>query len=56
MRRQVFSIADTHIFSPSVVNTIRFGIHRIWYAGTLDLVPGVNPDPRLLRTARGREA
>ena len=29
--RQTFTLQDTHIFSPSVVNTARFGVNRTWY-------------------------
>ncbi|HZP33704.1 MAG TPA: TonB-dependent receptor [Candidatus Acidoferrales bacterium] len=47
MRRQVWTIQDTHIVSANVVNTFRFGIHRINYAGNLDLVTPAPVDPRL---------
>src|SRR5438270_2926444 len=47
MRRQVWTIQDTHIVSPSVVNTFRFGIHRINYSGSLDIATSAPIDPRL---------
>jgi Carboxypeptidase regulatory-like domain/TonB dependent receptor len=47
MRRQVWTIQDTHIISPNVVNTFRFGIHRINYAGSLDIATSAPIDPRL---------
>ena len=37
MRRQVFSLQETHIFSPSIVNTFRGGVQRINYAGNLEI-------------------
>ena len=40
-RRQTGSIQDTHIITPNVVNTLRFGINRIYYAGNMDLTVGV---------------
>ena len=47
MRRQVWTVQDTHIISTNVVNTFRFGIHRINYAGSLDLATSAPIDPRL---------
>ncbi len=47
MRRQVWTVQDTHIISTNVVNTFRFGIHRINYAGSLDLATPAPIDPRL---------
>lgn len=47
MRRQVFSLQDTHIISPNVVNTFRGGVQRINYAGSLDIYTSATIDPRL---------
>jgi hypothetical protein len=47
MRRQVWTLQDTHIISTNVVNTFRFGIHRINYAGSLDISTAAPIDPRL---------
>ncbi|MBZ5661321.1 MAG: TonB-dependent receptor [Acidobacteriia bacterium] len=47
MRRQVFSLQETHIFSPSIVNTFRGGVQRINYAGNLDIYTSAPIDPRL---------
>jgi hypothetical protein len=47
MRRQVWTLQDTHIISTNVVNTFRFGIHRINYAGSLDIATSAPIDPRL---------
>ena len=55
MRRQVFTIQDTHLISSSVVNTLRFGVHRIFYAGTLDVLNPDNVDPRLYTNANPSE-
>jgi hypothetical protein len=40
-RKQVGSIQDTHIISTNIVNTFRFGVSRIYYAGNMDLTVGV---------------
>jgi hypothetical protein len=47
MRRQVWTLQDTHIISTNLVNTFRFGIHRINYAGSLDIATSAPIDPRL---------
>jgi carboxypeptidase family protein len=47
MRRQVWTAQDTHILSTNLVNTFRFGIHRINYAGSLDIATSAPIDPRL---------
>src|SRR5690348_6348040 len=47
MRRQVWTLQDTHIISTNVVNTFRFGLHRINYAGSLDIATSAPIDPRL---------
>ena len=47
MRRQVWTLQDTHLISSNVVNTFRFGIHRIYYAGSLDIATSAPIDPRL---------
>ncbi len=47
MRRQVFSLQETHIFSPTIVNTFRGGVQRINYAGNLDIYTSAAIDPRL---------
>jgi hypothetical protein len=47
MRRQVWTLQDTQIVSTNLVNTVRFGIHRINYLGNLDLVTPATVDPRL---------
>jgi hypothetical protein len=47
MRRQVFSLQETHIFSPTIVNTFRGGVQRINYAGNLDIYTSATIDPRL---------
>ncbi|MBZ5642111.1 MAG: TonB-dependent receptor [Acidobacteriia bacterium] len=45
--RQTFTLQDSHIFSPNVVNTARFGINRTWYNDQKDMldagfVPGTS--------------
>jgi Carboxypeptidase regulatory-like domain/TonB dependent receptor len=47
MRRQVLSLQETHIFSPTIVNTFRGGVQRINYAGNLDIYTSAPIDPRL---------
>ena len=47
MRRQVWTLQDTHLISSNVVNTFRFGINRINYAGSLDIATSAPIDPRL---------
>ena len=47
MRRQVWTLQDTHLISNNVVNTFRFGIHRIYYAGSLDIATSAPIDSRL---------
>ena len=41
-RRQTGSIQHTFIITPNVVNTLRFGVNRIYYAGNVDLTAGVD--------------
>ena len=40
LREQVFSLEETHVFSPSVVNTARFGFSRAGYFFTGEPTPG----------------
>ena len=40
LRNQVFSLEETHIFSPNVVNTARFGYSRAGYFFTGEPTPG----------------
>ncbi len=40
--RQVGSLEETHVFGPSLVNTVRGGVSRE-VAGTLQTAPGANP-------------
>ncbi|HEV2523087.1 MAG TPA: carboxypeptidase-like regulatory domain-containing protein [Candidatus Acidoferrales bacterium] len=40
LREQVFSIEETHVFSPTTVNTARFGFSRAGYFYTGELTPG----------------
>ncbi len=40
LRAQVFSLEETHIFSPSVLNTARFGFSRAGYFFTGEPTPG----------------
>jgi hypothetical protein len=56
-RQQTGSIQDTQIISNNLVNTFRFGVHRLYYAGNIDLVPPiaavdpniyVNPNPYIV--------
>ncbi len=39
--RQTFTFQDTHIFSPNVVNTARFGVNRIFYIYVLDDIANI---------------
>lgn len=41
-RRQVASLEETHIFTPQLINTVRFGANRV-VAATLQTAPGANP-------------
>ncbi len=41
-RQQTGSVQDTYIVSTNVVNTFRFGVHRLYYAGNMDLTVGVS--------------
>jgi len=40
LREQVFSMEETHVFSPSAVNTLRFGYSRAGYFFTGEPTPG----------------
>jgi len=40
LREQVFSLEETHIFSPSLLNTARFGFSRAVYFFTGEPTPG----------------
>ena len=40
LREQVFSLEETHVFSPNVVNTARFGFSRAGYFFTGEPTPG----------------
>jgi len=55
-RRQTFTIADAQILSSNTVNSIRFGLNRIYYNSEVDIVGDasklspalfVNPTPRV---------
>lgn len=35
--RQTFTTQETHIFSTNVVNTVRFGVNRIWFNSEQDI-------------------
>lgn len=41
-RRQVASLEETHMFTPELINTVRFGVNRV-VAATLQTAPGANP-------------
>ncbi|MDQ2947182.1 MAG: TonB-dependent receptor, partial [Acidobacteriota bacterium] len=41
-KRQVASLEETHVVTPSLVNTARFGVNRV-VAATLQTAPGANP-------------
>ena len=46
--RHTFTIQDTHIFSPSFVNTARFGVNRTWYNDEKAILGDTSRvDPRL---------
>jgi hypothetical protein len=58
-RRQTFTIQDSHIVSPNLVNTARFGVNRIYYNSEVDIVGDpskvnpllfVNPQPIYTRS------
>src|ERR1700694_5451216 len=40
LREQVFSLEETHVFSPNLVNTARFGFSRAGYFFTGEPTPG----------------
>lgn len=40
LREQVFSVQDTHVFSPTLLNTARFGFSRAGYFFTGEPTPG----------------
>ncbi len=40
LREQVFSLEETHVFSPSLLNTVRFGFSRAGYFFTGEPTPG----------------
>ena len=48
MRRQTFTVQDTHIFSNNVVNTIRFGVNRIYFNSEQDILNPAGIDPSLI--------
>jgi hypothetical protein len=48
--RQTFTVQDTHIVSTNVVNTVRFGINRIWFNSQQDLVNPSAVDPSYIIT------
>ena len=39
-QRQTGSIQDTYLVSANIVNTVRFGVNRMYYAGNMDLAVG----------------
>ena len=41
-KRQVASLEETHVVTPALVNTARFGVNRV-VAATLQTAPGANP-------------
>ena len=50
-RQQTGSVQETYILSTNVVNTFRFGVHRMYYAGNIDPVPPASEiDPALYVT------
>ena len=46
-RQQTGSVQETYIISSNVVNTVRFGVHRLYYAGNMSLPGGVGDIPKI---------
>jgi len=42
-RRQTFTVQDTQIISSNVVNTVRFGVNRVYFSYFLDNEAPINP-------------
>src|SRR5579863_2128945 len=45
LREQVWSVEETHIFSPALLNTARLGFSRASYFFTGEPTPGISPTP-----------